>query len=185
MGEQAVAGGDLRLLLGRCRKKRRLASTSTSPFHLNPRRNSSKWTGRISLGVRSERFSSRGSARSPQQVVRYMCACGKPNRQNCSTSWSSITTPSIRTTKPSISPRSRPPDGGSNSKPERLRSSISSKVQTISKSIRPPCKKFSSEEAVAGFSAEVDLSEYDFHLLYYRGAIKEKINSELAKHFGC
>jgi Protein of unknown function (DUF3754) len=31
------------------------------------------------------------------------------------------------------------------------------------------------EESAIGFPAEVDLSEYDFHLLYYRGAIKDKI----------
>jgi hypothetical protein len=30
------------------------------------------------------------------------------------------------------------------------------------------------EENYAGFSAEVDLCEYDFHLLYYRGEIKDK-----------
>ena len=30
------------------------------------------------------------------------------------------------------------------------------------------------EENYAGFSAEVDLCEYDFHLLYYRGDIKDK-----------
>lgn len=36
-------------------------------------------------------------------------------------------------------------------------------------------QKILDEEAVAGFSAEVDLSEYDFHLLYYRGAIKDKV----------
>ena len=31
------------------------------------------------------------------------------------------------------------------------------------------------EENYAGFAAEVDLCEYDFHLLYYRGDIKDKI----------
>jgi hypothetical protein len=31
------------------------------------------------------------------------------------------------------------------------------------------------EESSGGFAAEVDLTEYDFHLLYYRGAIKDKI----------
>ncbi len=31
------------------------------------------------------------------------------------------------------------------------------------------------EESGIGFLAEVDLSEYDFHLLYYRGAIKDQI----------
>ncbi len=30
-------------------------------------------------------------------------------------------------------------------------------------------------ESSGGFSAEVDLSEYDFHLLYYRGAIKDQV----------
>ena len=33
-------------------------------------------------------------------------------------------------------------------------------------------------EAGAGFSAKVDLSEYDFHLLYYRGAIKDKVYTQ-------
>lgn len=36
-------------------------------------------------------------------------------------------------------------------------------------------KKILEEEAFGGFSAEVDLNEYDFHLLYYRGAIKDHI----------
>jgi hypothetical protein len=36
-------------------------------------------------------------------------------------------------------------------------------------------KKILEEEAFGGFSAEVDLTEYDFHLLFYRGAIKDKI----------
>ena len=36
-------------------------------------------------------------------------------------------------------------------------------------------EKILEEESAIGFPAEVDLSEYDFHLLYYRGAIKDKI----------
>ncbi len=36
-------------------------------------------------------------------------------------------------------------------------------------------QKVLEEESLAGFSAEVDLAEYDFHLLYYRGAIKDKV----------
>lgn len=36
-------------------------------------------------------------------------------------------------------------------------------------------EKILQEESGIGFQAEVDLSEYDFHLLYYRGAIKDKI----------
>jgi hypothetical protein len=32
------------------------------------------------------------------------------------------------------------------------------------------------EATPAGFSAEVDLDEYDFHLLFYRGAIKDKVS---------
>jgi len=36
-------------------------------------------------------------------------------------------------------------------------------------------EKILEKESGAGFLAEVDLSEYDFHLLYYRGAIKDKI----------
>ncbi len=32
------------------------------------------------------------------------------------------------------------------------------------------------EASPAGFSAEVDLDEYDFHLLFYRGAIKDKVS---------
>ncbi len=35
-------------------------------------------------------------------------------------------------------------------------------------------KKLLDEDSVGGFSAEVDLEEYDFHLLFYRGAIKDK-----------
>jgi hypothetical protein len=35
-------------------------------------------------------------------------------------------------------------------------------------------KKLLDEDSVGGFSAEVDLDEYDFHLLFYRGAIKDK-----------
>ncbi|MGO9547572.1 MAG: TMEM143 family protein [Rhodomicrobium sp.] len=34
-----------------------------------------------------------------------------------------------------------------------------------------------SEESGVGFSAKVDLSEYDFHLLYYRGAIKTEVRA--------
>ncbi len=37
-------------------------------------------------------------------------------------------------------------------------------------------QKLLDEETPAGFSAEVDLEEYDFHLLYYRGAIKDRIS---------
>jgi hypothetical protein len=33
------------------------------------------------------------------------------------------------------------------------------------------------QESNVGFIAEVDLTEYDFHLLYYRGAIKDKISA--------
>lgn len=36
-------------------------------------------------------------------------------------------------------------------------------------------EKILAEESGAGLRAEVDLSEYDFHLLYYRGAIKDKV----------
>jgi hypothetical protein len=36
-------------------------------------------------------------------------------------------------------------------------------------------KKMLDEQSPAGFSAEVDLDEYDFHLLFYRGAIKDKV----------
>ncbi len=36
-------------------------------------------------------------------------------------------------------------------------------------------EKLLEEENYAGFGAEVDLHEYDFHLLYYRGEIKDKI----------
>ncbi len=36
-------------------------------------------------------------------------------------------------------------------------------------------EKILEEESGIGFLAEVDLSEYDFHLLYYRGAIRDKI----------
>ena len=39
----------------------------------------------------------------------------------------------------------------------------------------PFLEKILEEENYAGFSAEVDLHEYDFHLLYYRGNIKDKI----------
>ncbi len=34
------------------------------------------------------------------------------------------------------------------------------------------------QESNVGFHAEVDLSEYDFHLLYYRGAVKDKIKAK-------
>ncbi len=34
------------------------------------------------------------------------------------------------------------------------------------------------EESGIGFRAEVDLSEYDFHMLYYRGAIKDKVRTK-------
>ena len=37
-------------------------------------------------------------------------------------------------------------------------------------------EKLIEEENYAGFAAEVDLHEYDFHLLYYRGNIKDKIH---------
>jgi hypothetical protein len=40
---------------------------------------------------------------------------------------------------------------------------------------QPTLEKILEEENYAGFAAEVDLSEYDFHLLYYRGGIKDKI----------
>ena len=40
---------------------------------------------------------------------------------------------------------------------------------------QPTLEKLIEEENYAGFSAEVDLREYDFHLLYYRGDIKDKI----------
>ncbi len=36
-------------------------------------------------------------------------------------------------------------------------------------------EKILAKESSTGFLAEVDLSEYDFHLLYYRGAIKDKV----------
>jgi hypothetical protein len=36
-------------------------------------------------------------------------------------------------------------------------------------------EKILEEESSGGFSAEVDLSEYDFHLLFYRGAIKDHV----------
>jgi hypothetical protein len=36
-------------------------------------------------------------------------------------------------------------------------------------------EKLLEEENHAGFAAEVDLQEYDFHLMYYRGEIKDKI----------
>jgi hypothetical protein len=36
-------------------------------------------------------------------------------------------------------------------------------------------KNLLEEDTPAGFSAEVDLDEFDFHLLFYRGAIKDKI----------
>jgi hypothetical protein len=38
-------------------------------------------------------------------------------------------------------------------------------------------EKILEEESGVGFLAEVDLSEYDFHLLYYRGAIKDTISA--------
>ncbi len=37
--------------------------------------------------------------------------------------------------------------------------------------------KILEEESGIGFSAEVDLCEYDFHLLYYRGAIRDKVKA--------
>jgi hypothetical protein len=40
---------------------------------------------------------------------------------------------------------------------------------------QPTLEKILEEENYAGFAAEVDLREYDFHLLYYRGDIKDKI----------
>ena len=40
---------------------------------------------------------------------------------------------------------------------------------------QPTLEKILEEENYAGFAAEVDLREYDFHLLYYRGEIKDKI----------
>jgi hypothetical protein len=40
---------------------------------------------------------------------------------------------------------------------------------------RQGLQKIMDEEAFGGFSAEVDLDEFDFHLLYYRGAIRDKI----------
>ena len=39
----------------------------------------------------------------------------------------------------------------------------------------PTLEKLLEEENHAGFAAEVDLQEYDFHLMYYRGEIKDKI----------
>jgi hypothetical protein len=40
---------------------------------------------------------------------------------------------------------------------------------------RAGLQKIMDEESFGGFVAEVDLEEYDFHLLYYRGAIRDKI----------
>jgi hypothetical protein len=40
---------------------------------------------------------------------------------------------------------------------------------------QPTLKTILEDESLAGFSAEVDLDEYDFHLLYYRGKIKDTI----------
>ena len=40
---------------------------------------------------------------------------------------------------------------------------------------QPTLEKILEEENYAGFAAEVDLREYDFHLLYYRGDIKDKV----------
>jgi hypothetical protein len=37
-------------------------------------------------------------------------------------------------------------------------------------------QKILEEETPTGFAAEVDLDEYDFHLLFYRGAIKDKVS---------
>ncbi|MBI4725258.1 MAG: DUF3754 domain-containing protein, partial [Rhodomicrobium sp.] len=37
--------------------------------------------------------------------------------------------------------------------------------------------KILAEESGVGFRAEVDLSEYDFHLLFYRGAIKSEVKA--------
>ncbi len=37
-------------------------------------------------------------------------------------------------------------------------------------------KQVLDEQTPAGFSADVDLAEYDFHLLFYRGAIKDKVS---------
>jgi hypothetical protein len=37
-------------------------------------------------------------------------------------------------------------------------------------------QKLLDEETPAGFAAEVDLEEYDFHLLFYRGAIKDTVS---------
>ena len=38
--------------------------------------------------------------------------------------------------------------------------------------------KIFEQQSNIGFIAEVDLSEYDFHLLYYRGAVKDKIKAK-------
>src|SRR5664279_4176873 len=40
---------------------------------------------------------------------------------------------------------------------------------------QPTLEKLLEEENHAGFAAEVDLQEYDFHLIYYRGEIKDKL----------
>ena len=39
-------------------------------------------------------------------------------------------------------------------------------------------EKIFEQQSNIGFIAEVDLSEYDFHLLYYRGAVKDKIKAK-------
>jgi len=42
---------------------------------------------------------------------------------------------------------------------------------------RTALEKILEEESGVGFLAEVDLAEYDFHLLYYRGAIKDDVKA--------
>ncbi len=39
-------------------------------------------------------------------------------------------------------------------------------------------KNIFEQQSNIGFIAEVDLSEYDFHLLYYRGAVKDKVKAK-------
>ena len=50
---------------------------------------------------------------------------------------------------------------------------------------QPTLEKILEEENYAGFAAEVDLREYDFHLLYYRGNGKERLPCGRGRRFGC
>lgn len=128
-----------------------------------------------------ERLFERGQRELAAEVVRYMCALRQAESARILDELVSLYDPfnpddeTVNLTE--ISPAEK------RVQLESLKEKVIALVTSANFNVidQAALKRIFEQESNIGFHAEVDLAEYDFHLLYYRGGVKDKVMTKTWK----